>query len=266
MKFTNRWTQGFRNRRPAGTIKLSQHDYSSISELQEIIQSAVNRFDTLPKRYELINAAASAIGATSYLEIGVGNPQDCFDRVAISRKTSVDPGVEYEPNPVDFRMTSDDFFALCNDGAAFPQRPSWDIVFIDGLHRASQVKRDIDHALAFLNRGGLIFLHDCLPPEESVAREMFNYRPGPKWYWCGDTWKAFFWYLQEGAYRAFVLDCDWGVGVIDTSKKAEKRPATNLFYCFDEYAALMADETWKRSAEWFLLEWSRKQSSLPRPR
>ena len=38
----------------------------------------------------------------TYLEIGVRNPNDNFDFILSNKKTSVDPGVEFKLNPVDF--------------------------------------------------------------------------------------------------------------------------------------------------------------------
>ena len=45
-----------------------------------------------------------------YLEIGVRNPQHNFNHIKANKKYSVDPGVEFKSNPVDFKITSDVFF------------------------------------------------------------------------------------------------------------------------------------------------------------
>ena len=64
-----------------------------------------------PSRTEIINFLLSALNReTNYLEIGVRNPDDNFNLIKADSKYSVDPGVEFEENPVDFPMTSDAFF------------------------------------------------------------------------------------------------------------------------------------------------------------
>ena len=50
-------------------------------------------------------------GRWDYLEIGVRDPEDNYNRIKADTKYSVDPGIEFMENPVDFQMTSDEFSA-----------------------------------------------------------------------------------------------------------------------------------------------------------
>lgn len=178
-----------------------------------------------PQRYDWMNAVIEKRGAKAYLEIGVRNPEDCFDRIQAPEKTSVDPGVEFEANPVDFPMTSDAFFAHLDSGEleGFASDHEWDVIFIDGLHRAAQVDRDIRNAKKHLRQGGMIVLHDCLPMNEHFAHDAY---PGKdnlehKGAWNGSTWRAFYKHWLEGQTRAYVIAHDWGIGVIDSSKSRQ---------------------------------------------
>jgi hypothetical protein len=58
-----------------------------------------------PFRYDVINFLLSTLGReNTYLEIGVRNPADNFNRIHAAKKYSVDPGLEFKENPVDFAL------------------------------------------------------------------------------------------------------------------------------------------------------------------
>ncbi len=111
----------------------------------------------------------------------------------------------------------------------------FDVVFIDGLHLADQVERDIENALEYITEDGFVVLHDCNPPSEFHASESHAYKLSPAYgYWNGTTWKAFFKYRQKNDYYSCCVDTDWGIGII--SKKTNLgRPSTvsNPFYEFN---------------------------------
>jgi len=122
-------------------------------------------------------------------------------------------------------MTSDNFFKKEHD---FLLKKGIDVVFIDGLHTYEQSLRDILNSLKFLNQNGVIVLHDCNPPFEAAAvpansvEEAVSLNiPGWKGQWSGDVWKTIL-YLRStrDVLSTFVLDCDWGLGII-TKEKSE---------------------------------------------
>ena len=150
------------------------------------------------KRYDIIRHLIDKRGYKSYLEIGVlGN--ETFNNVPLDVKHGVDPN-----GCGTHSMTSDEFFANhC--------KQNYDIIFIDGLHLAEQVQKDIENSLTHLNNGGIIVVHDCLPSEEyEQRREGVSGKP-----WTGDVWKAF---ASMRARRAdlmmCVVDTDYGCGLI----------------------------------------------------
>ena len=71
-----------------------------------------------PLRTDIINYIVNFLDKENlnYLEIGVRNPDDNFNKIIAKNKFSVDPGVEFKSNPVDFILTSDAFFEALKKG------------------------------------------------------------------------------------------------------------------------------------------------------
>lgn len=176
-------------------------------------------FSKKPKRATIINCLLSLVNAEYYLEIGVRNPEKNFNKINCKNKFSVDPGIEFEENPVDFKMTSDVFFEqLRLNEIKELEGVKFDVIFIDGLHKSYQVERDIENSLLFLKDNGFLVLHDCNPPTEFHQRENYNYKNSPAGsFWNGTTWKAFYKFRHREKLYSICFDTDWGVGVI--SKK-----------------------------------------------
>lgn len=174
-----------------------------------------------PNRTEILNFLLSkAKGETRYLEIGVRNPDDNYNRIVATEKYGVDPGIEYEANPVDYRMTSDGFYEALSNGDILYEGIQFDVVFIDGLHLAGQADRDIANSLKFIKNDGFVVLHDCNPPTEWHAREDYRYFHTPAGRnWNGTTWKAFLKWRFDSSVHSCCIDTDWGIGIL-----SKKRP------------------------------------------
>jgi hypothetical protein len=149
-------------------------------------------------RTDVINFYLNKIsGEKRYLEIGVRN-RDNFNKIQSDHKDGVDPNYD-----INYKMTSDDFFR--------ENTKKYDLIFVDGLHLYEQAYRDIINSLNSLNDKGVIIVHDCNPPSEWHQREN-NF----KGQWNGTTWKAFVRLRCERKdLNMFVIDSDWGIGVID---------------------------------------------------
>ena len=102
-----------------------------------------------PSRLQVIQHIIDIKKYKTYLEIGCYQ-DDIFSNISIQNKIGVDP-----VSGGTVKDTSDGFFKKNNS--------KFDIIFIDGLHHYEQVKKDIQNSLSFLNVGGLILLHDCMP-------------------------------------------------------------------------------------------------------
>jgi len=153
-------------------------DFSQKENKQKIIQDTINR-----KKY------------LSYLEIGCFR-DELFKNIECKKKVGVDP-----LSGGTIRKTSDEFFSTNKD--------YFDFIFIDGLHYYSQVKKDIFNSVKFLNRNGVIMLHDCLP--NSVYDQAI---PRCQYYWNGDVWKAIVETRTLDYLDTYTCYADAGIGII----------------------------------------------------
>lgn len=150
------------------------------------------------KRNDIINLFIEKYNYKKYLEIGLSCGSN-FRSINCAYKVSVDP--DNKTNPT-FKMTSDDFFSLNQD--------TFDVIFIDGLHHADQVYRDIENSIKILNTNGVIICHDMNPSDYKMQCV-----PRCQVEWTGDCWKAFVEFrMRNPDLETFVIDTDYGVGVI----------------------------------------------------
>ena len=148
-----------------------------------------------PSRLEIIQKIISLKNYNQYLEIGCDNDQ-VFSKINLKNKFGVDP-----VSGGNIRKTSDEFF-LSNT-------KKFDIIFIDGLHTYEQVKKDIENSLTFLNSGGVIILHDCLPSsylQQAIPRSQYK--------WTGDVWKAVVEMRTKEHLDTYTCNADMGLGII----------------------------------------------------
>lgn len=193
-------------------------------------------------RTEIINRIIQSRNKENsiYLEIGVRNPADNFNQIHATQKYSVDPGIEFLENPVDFKLTSDDFFDQLYTGQILNANLLFDIIFIDGLHTAEQVYKDVKNSLNFIKPDGFIVLHDCNPPTEWHARETYAYEISPAMNtWNGTTWKAFVKALDIDGVSGCCVDSDWGVGIL--SKSIDFGKPTKIDNPFFEFSVFDKD-------------------------
>lgn len=156
-------------------------------------------------RYDIINMIAKQIKAKSYLEIGVQG-KVCFNKIDIAYKKCVDPDHSAK---ADYVLTSDEFFNV--------NYKKFDIIFIDGLHHADQVYIDILNSLLALNENGVIVCHDMNPEKEEIQRV-----PRVTKEWTGNCWQALVRLrFEKKLISSFVVDTDYGVGVIRKSNFAQ---------------------------------------------
>ncbi len=185
---------------------------------KSIVESQKN-----PIRSEVVNFLLSLLNEpTYYLEIGVRNPEDNYLRIKATHKYGVDPGYEFSQNPVDFQMTSDEFFQKIKTNEILNSNIKFDIIFIDGLHTAVQADRDICNSINYIKQDGFVVVHDCNPPTEWHARETNQFDLSPAGYnWNGTTWKAFFKQRLNSEVSCVCIDSDWGIGIIQKNNRFE---------------------------------------------
>ena len=149
-------------------------------------------------RLNIIQSLIDKCNAKKYLEVGVQGGY-VFNNIKCDYKVGVDPD---QSSKATLFLTSDEFFSK-NDEV-------FDVIFIDGLHHADQVLRDIENSLKALSPNGYVVCHDMNPEEEIIQKV-----PQETGIWTGDCWKA---WVQLRSKRSdlnmFVLDTDYGCGII----------------------------------------------------
>lgn len=215
-------------------------DYHSDTRYIEAKKKSEEQTTALVKRSDIINFLLDSLKRdTNYLEIGVRDPRKNFDLIKSKNKYSVDPGIEFEQNPVDFKITSDEFFDQLEKGEILHSEIQFDVIFIDGLHTAEQVQTDIINSMKYIKKDGFVVLHDCNPPTAWHAREDFYYNFTPAVnYWNGTVWKSFLKWRTKEEYSSCCIDTDWGVGILSKGtnlfgKYSNLNSIDNEFYNFN---------------------------------
>lgn len=160
-------------------------------------------------RANLINYIIKKQGYKSYLEIGLGTVKN-FAFINCQNKVGVDPdeqskAIHKKMNVAGdvFCMTSDKFFSFAKPGGDTGR--TFDCVFLDGLHHADQVRKDIINAWECLTDGGVLILHDTNPHSEEITHV-----PRLTKEWTGDVYKA----VNQVNNDKFTLKDDHGVTII----------------------------------------------------
>lgn len=213
-------------------------------------------------RVEVIQTIIDRIKAKTYLEIGVEGGHT-FLRINARKKIAVDPEFKIRrkkrlksifKNPSNlcnayYQMESDTFFETKPNKLA---RCGLDVAFIDGLHTYEQSLRDVQNTLKFLNKKGVIVMHDCNPSCEVAAYSVSSFNEAESlnlngWtgQWCGDVWKTIC-YLRstQNKLRICVLDCDCGLGLITVGT-----PENRLSYSEQDICNLTYDNLNENRAE-----------------
>ena len=160
-------------------------------------------FTKKKSRMDIVQSIIEKKHYKKYLEIGCFD-DELFNHVKCKKKVGIDP-----VSGGTVRKTSDQFFSY--------NKEIFDCIFIDGLHEYAQVRKDIVNSLKFLNEGGIILLHDCLPNnyyEQAIPR--------CQWLWNGDVWKAIVETRKSKDVDVYTCYADYGIGIII------KRPNRNL--------------------------------------
>jgi len=180
------------------------------------------------KRFDILNFLIKKNNYKSFLEIGT-QAKINFNNVKIDKKVCVDPDNNVGAN---YPITSDEFFKINNE--------NFDIIFIDGLHHADVVYRDIINSLKILNENGTIVVHDVIPASHNAQvipmEKAYNLGTIP---WNGDVWKAWIKIRTERKDLSMrVVNTDHGCGIIKPVRYGEGDYLDNYcngYYKYDEF-------------------------------
>jgi hypothetical protein len=162
---------------------------------------------------QLLNYLADKYNLQSYLEIGVQNPANNFDKIKCISKVGVDPEcLPYHHGKRHIVNVESDYFF----NFSHKYFDKVDLVFIDGYHSADQVQRDFENSLKCLTDKGFIVIHDCLPEKEETTHV-----PRDSKMWHGDVYKFALNLQSYDGIDFITYDFDCGCCVVwkDSSKK-----------------------------------------------
>lgn len=172
------------------------------------------RFNTPSPKMEIVALLAAQNGFRCYLELcspTTGGYYAALDRGILSsaHRLMYNCPVDFEDGfAVDFRSESTDISQCLAEITS--KSLHYDIILIDPWHEYDTSYRDLRVAFDLINEGGLLVVHDCLPPNAAVATPGFI--PGE---WCGVTYKAYLDFVcarRDLDYR--TVDIDYGCGII----------------------------------------------------
>ena len=204
-------------------LGLAYLNFNYIKDFEEIFSNSLKyqMNKKICNRTTIIQTLINKFHYKNYLEIGVEKGLNFF-QIDIDKKIGVDPNFRFDitkfnnkNNLLLYKMTSDEFFRNIPD---FVKDEGLDIVFIDGLHTYEQSLRDIENSLKFLNKDGVIIVHDCYPkdpvealPTLEIAKAHKNYKQS----WRGEVYKAIIELrIRRDDLYICVINCDCGVGII----------------------------------------------------
>lgn len=168
------------------------------------------------KHTEIINSIIKKNNLQQYLEIGVFNVDHNFNKIEVPFRIGVDPADVGTSKHAVCKTTSDEFFDVSSI--------EFDMIFLDGLHHADQLKKDFENSLNRLKVGGFILMHDCNPTDikwTCVPRTINGIRQGE---WTGDCYKFASNLHSYNSIDFVTIDTDYGCCLIwkDEIKKAKK--------------------------------------------
>ncbi len=121
-----------------------------------------------------------------------------------------------------------------------------DLVILDPFHTYDASVDGILSAASLVRPGGLLLVHDCLPPPELISPE---FMPGS---WCGVTFAAFRDLCAGNGLAWFTVSNDFGIGAarvpaggitavpVDDAWTADNHPEYLRRYLDDPYAMMRA--------------------------
>lgn len=169
-------------------------------------------------KHEIINRIIAETEAKSYLEIGVADGFN-FNKIVDSiAKVGVDPN----SNDVKVIKSTSDLFFDWNEDIQ-------DVVFIDGLHHADQVRKDIINAMKCNAKA--IILHDTIPQNKEMQEVPRNTKV-----WTGDCWRAVVGFIQNYPdVNVVTYRADFGLTVIYPEGKKVKKHFENKEMTYEEF-------------------------------
>jgi Methyltransferase domain len=163
---------------------------------------------------DLIHLASRRLGLTNYLELCTSTTGNRYWdikhwRFSSSRRLMYNCPDDFDDGyPINFRINNFDIGAALSQLKADASKI--DICLVDGFHTYDCAIRDLKCAFELLPNGGVLVVHDCLPPSEGVASP--TWIPGD---WAGVSYRAYLdFVLGHNDLDYCTVDVDMGCGII----------------------------------------------------
>lgn len=165
------------------------------------------------KAHQLLHRIAGAINAKKcFLLTTPTTGRKLLDGLSIS-KFEMLVSVKYSPE-IDIQNARAAYQNIFDAISDIRRANSFDVSFVDPYHSYEESCLAIEESLSCLNDNGWMVLHDCFPPYELTAD---SYQEGA---WCGSTYAAFRDVAVRGNRAWFVIDSDFGLGVLGPKNSA----------------------------------------------
>lgn len=216
--------------------------------------------------FRLLDRVHRHVLPRTYLEIGVFKGKSMALTLPGTAAVGVDPAAQLlypqDPSARTYAMTSDDFFASTSRAEVFGELPV-DLAFVDGMHLAENVLRDVRNVETWCAPGSVVLLHDVYPPDADAAERDWTGR-----YWAGDVFKALL-VLRDlrPDLRVDVVDVPpTGLGVVTGLDPGNRVLFDRYEEALERCAAITWEEVADRKDELFGAvpdDWDRVRALLP---
>lgn len=178
----------------------------------------------MKNKHEIINKVIADTESKSYLEIGYGSGYN-FDKIENKlngiNKVGIDPNLSKKTGTNLFIYDSDSFFS--NNETDF------DCIFIDGLHHADQVRKDISNALKCNPKA--IIIHDTIPHNKTMQEVPRNTKE-----WTGDVWRVVVGFIESyPEVKVETYRSDFGLTIIYPEGKKTRKHFENMEMTYEEF-------------------------------
>lgn len=159
------------------------------------------------KAHQLVHRIAAATDARRcFLLTAPTTGNRLLDNLSLSKFETL-ISAKYSPE-VDIRNGAAGHQGLLGALSCMRKIGSFDIAFVDPYHSYEESSLAIRESISCLCDTGWMVLHDCFPPYRLTGDD---YRAGD---WCGSTYAAFRDAASSGDRAWFVVDSDYGLGVL----------------------------------------------------
>lgn len=156
---------------------------------------------------DLVNLVAEGTRAKRCLALTARTTGNPALRGIFVEKFETFVSIQYDPDLVG-RPRGDWYRSLDQSAQEIAGLEPFDLAFVDPFHSYRSSIRALDIVARRTRPTGWIIVHDCLPPHALTTP---RFVPG---HWCGSTYAAFRDFAARGERAWFVVDTDFGLGVL----------------------------------------------------